>query len=484
MAQLIIPPWLRPAEPAERSYEAGAQLGQQMAERERANALAQREEMRREQEALINQQYNEQTMRLNQQEEQRKQQEFQLKATDAARTFAAQQQYQQAVAGGMDASKALLQFGPQFGLPLSGLTNALRQTQPFTPGPTIRQGDYDLINTAPNRYTPKAVAPQGSEQASVSGLPVMVNGEAVEGAYAVPAPSGRGYTVHNVPGYAQQGRPNTALLRIFDEDRKNLEKWRADPASPAYRDIENAILREKPGLKDPKKVEDLSVEVDGRFKQMISDLDRDMKNLATGGRPATNAPAPVAAPAEAPAPRKGNIKGVTSVRPVATGGARPAVNLPSGAVATVRSISVGDERGEWVIPTIVDGKPVDNETAIQLWRTGKNAAIGGPFKSVKEADDFSEQFHQQEARRLGLSGKATAPDMGVIPTLALKLRIGTAELMNALEQRARELRTTIDDPAFQERLKKIAGKAEDAIYDWWMDGVPINEPNARYTPDK
>ncbi len=80
----------------------------------------------------------------------------------------------------------------------------------------------------------------------------------------------------------------------------------------------------------------------------------------------------------------------------------PPVRLPDGSIATVRSIGVGDEQGEWVIPTIVNGKPVENDEAVRLWRAGKNKPIGGPFNSIEEATDFGRKFHLSEARRLGL----------------------------------------------------------------------------------
>ena len=79
--------------------------------------------------------------------------------------------------------------------------------------------------------------------------------------------------------------------------------------------------------------------------------------------------------------------GIETAEEVSRRLARPGVKLPDGSMGSVRSISVGDERGEWVIPTIVDAKPVSNDEAIQLWRQGKNEAIGGPFKTTKEADD-------------------------------------------------------------------------------------------------
>lgn len=86
---------------------------------------------------------------------------------------------------------------------------------------------------------------------------------------------------------------------------------------------------------------------------------------------------------------------------------RPAIWNPDGSVSTVSSIGVGDERGEWVIPTIIGGRRVSNQEATQLWRVGKNPPLGGPFRSVDESNRFAQQFHEQEASRIGVP--ATPP---------------------------------------------------------------------------
>lgn len=81
----------------------------------------------------------------------------------------------------------------------------------------------------------------------------------------------------------------------------------------------------------------------------------------------------------------------------------PSVKLSDGSVATVKSISVSDDNGSYVIPTIVGGKEVSKDEAIKAWQNGKSAAIGGPFKTDAEADKYSTDFHDAEAKRL--SGK-------------------------------------------------------------------------------
>lgn len=79
---------------------------------------------------------------------------------------------------------------------------------------------------------------------------------------------------------------------------------------------------------------------------------------------------------------------------------RPVVTLPSGENATVRSIGVGDDNGEWVIPTIVNGKALSNDEAINLWKQGINKPLAGPFDSVDKANQFAQRFHEAEAKRI------------------------------------------------------------------------------------
>ncbi len=83
--------------------------------------------------------------------------------------------------------------------------------------------------------------------------------------------------------------------------------------------------------------------------------------------------------------------------------ARPAIQNPDGSVSTVLSIGVGDNRGEWVIPTIVNGVKVSPDEATRLWQAGRNPPLGGPFRTVEESNRFAQQFHEQEAQRVAPS---------------------------------------------------------------------------------
>lgn len=77
----------------------------------------------------------------------------------------------------------------------------------------------------------------------------------------------------------------------------------------------------------------------------------------------------------------------------------PAVNNPDGSVSTVRTISVGTDAGEVLIPTVINGRVVSNEEALQHYhQTGENL---GTYRDVASANAAAQKLHQQEATRIG-----------------------------------------------------------------------------------
>jgi hypothetical protein len=217
------------------------------------------------------------------------------------------------------------------------------------------------------------------------------------------APDPSAIAAENNIASSHAGRLNFALKNLVDsqaaEEKKVNDTYTSDMAgfSPFTTDKSWAEKRDK-----------ALEEVRNRYRQQVGQLvtgvtkdvpvDFDQQRMQFVPR-LISTPNAAGSPAANGAPGAGGY----------FGGGRPAVTNPDGSVSTVRSIGVGDERGQWVIPTVVNGKVVSNDEAIKEWRAGRNNAIGGPFQTIDEATAFGQKFHNQEAQRLGLGGSAPAP---------------------------------------------------------------------------
>ena len=74
---------------------------------------------------------------------------------------------------------------------------------------------------------------------------------------------------------------------------------------------------------------------------------------------------------------------------------RPVLHNPSGSYSTTSSISVGTDKGETVIPTVVNGVRLSNADAITHYKkTGENL---GTFSSVDQANAFAINLHNVQA---------------------------------------------------------------------------------------
>jgi len=102
---------------------------------------------------------------------------------------------------------------------------------------------------------------------------------------------------------------------------------------------------------------------------------------------------------------------------------RNKVTNPDGTISTVRTMSIGVDGGEVLIPTVVGGRVLSDQDAIAHYRsTGENF---GTFRTPDEATTYAKQLHGYHEGLLGRGSALGTPSMptqwggnggGIVPT--------------------------------------------------------------------
>lgn len=180
--------------------------------------------------------------------------------------------------------------------------------------------------------------------------------------YRVKAPNGRSYSITGPPGATQE----QALAQVL---KVHPEAGQA-PSAPAPAQAPPVARRQAPPAAP-------LLTPEGRV-QSIQDRSQTYARQAMGAWSPPDTPAP-----KAVAP--GNID--THNRPV--------VKNPDGSISTVRSLTVGFGNRTFVLPTVVNGRVVSDEEAINHFqKTGEHL---GAFESLADAEDFSRRLHEDQA---------------------------------------------------------------------------------------
>lgn len=80
-------------------------------------------------------------------------------------------------------------------------------------------------------------------------------------------------------------------------------------------------------------------------------------------------------------------------------GIRERVRNPDGSVSTVKTMSIGTDEGEVLIPTVFNGRVNTPEASIARWR--KTGQDFGAFSSPEDATAFALMLHRLHEKELG-----------------------------------------------------------------------------------
>lgn len=146
-------------------------------------------------------------------------------------------------------------------------------------------------------------------------------------------------------------------------------------------------------------------------------------------------------------------------------------NPETGGYSTVWSMSIGTDKGEVLIPRVVDGNILTEEDAVKHYKeTGQHLGI---FKTAQDANKYAEQLHQEQAK-----AKTYSADSGTITDIEEPVAARPESVVDASSP-DHAVADTIEAKNTREALEKLAPK-----YGLDVDKILAENPSLNITPTK